>query len=145
LLLRRYPNRVGGTGGGRSASSVETAVAGWLGGGSPDRRHLHLGGVGNLLPTLITGPSREILPSSERETEPITERLGITTLPCFVGDADPLLVRVPGTDLHLYGTIWLLTQGETRKTKRVRLFTEFMPRRLTAYGPLLAGLSISRD
>ena len=70
---------------------------------------------------------------------------GITTLPCFVGDADPLLVRVPGTDLHLYGTLWLLTQGETRKTKRVRLFTEFVSRRLAAYAPLLAGLSISRD
>ena len=48
-------------------------------------------------------------------------------------------------DLHMYGTLWLLTQGETRKTKRVRLFTEFISRRLAAYAPLLAGLSISRD
>jgi DNA-binding transcriptional LysR family regulator len=71
--------------------------------------------------------------------------LGITTLPCFVGDADPELVRVPGTDLHMYGTLWLLTQGETRKTKRVRLFTEFVSRRLAAYAPLLAGLTTSRD
>jgi hypothetical protein len=53
----------------------------------------------------------------------------MTTLPCFVGDADPLLARVPGADLHMYGTVWLLTQGETRKTKRVRLFTEFVSRR----------------
>ncbi|MET1081716.1 MAG: LysR family transcriptional regulator [Burkholderiales bacterium] len=66
--------------------------------------------------------------------------LGITTLPCFVGDADPLLARVPGTDLHKYGTLWLLTQGETRKTKRVRLFTEFASERLAAHSPLLAGL-----
>ena len=71
--------------------------------------------------------------------------LGITTLPCFVGDADPLLARVPGAELHLYGTLWLLTQGETRKTKRVRLFTEFMSRRLAAYAPLLAGVSESHD
>ncbi|MCB8875738.1 LysR family transcriptional regulator [Acidisoma silvae] len=71
--------------------------------------------------------------------------LGMTTLPCFVGDADPLLARVPGTALHLYGTLWLLTQGETRKTKRVRLFTEFLSRRLGAYAPLVAGLSPSRD
>jgi DNA-binding transcriptional LysR family regulator len=75
----------------------------------------------------------------------VRQGLGITTLPCFVGDADPLLVRVPGTDLHMYGTLWLLTQGETRKTKRVRLFTEFMSRRLAAYAPLLAGLAQSRD
>ena len=75
----------------------------------------------------------------------VRQGLGITTLPCFVGDADPHLVRVPGTDLHMYGTLWLLTQGETRKTKRVRLFTEFVSRRLTAYVSLLAGLSTSRD
>ncbi len=41
----------------------------------------------------------------------------------------------------MHGTLWLLTQGETRKTERVRLFTEFMSRRLAAYAPLLAGLS----
>jgi hypothetical protein len=69
----------------------------------------------------------------------------MTKLPCFVGDADPLLARVPGTDLHLYGALWLLTQGETRKTKRVRLFTEFVSRRLSVYAPLLAGLSVPRD
>ena len=71
--------------------------------------------------------------------------LGITTLPCFVGDADPTPARVPGTDLHLYGTLWLLTQGETRKRKRVRLFTEFVSRRLAAQAPLFAGMSLSHD
>jgi DNA-binding transcriptional LysR family regulator len=81
----------------------------------------------------------------EAQIAAVRQGLGITTLPCFVGDADPLLGRVPDADLHLYGTVWLLTQGETRKTKRVRLFTEFISRKLAAYAPLLAGLSISRD
>jgi DNA-binding transcriptional LysR family regulator len=71
--------------------------------------------------------------------------IGMATLPCFVGDAHPLLVRAPSTRLHFYGTLWLLTQGETHKTKRVRLFTEFVSRRLAAYAPLLAGLSVSPD
>jgi DNA-binding transcriptional LysR family regulator len=75
----------------------------------------------------------------------VRQGLGMTALPCFVGDADPLLARAPGTDLHLHGTLWLLTQGETRKTKRVRLFTEFLSARLAAYAPLLAGLSVSPD
>ncbi|HEX4676295.1 MAG TPA: LysR family transcriptional regulator [Steroidobacteraceae bacterium] len=85
--------------------------------------------------------------TTEGEAQIVAARqgIGVTTLPCFVGDADPLLVRVPGTDLHMHGTLWLLTQGETRKTKRVRLFTEFVARRLAAYASLLAGLSISRD
>jgi len=82
---------------------------------------------------------------SEAQIVAVRQGLGMTTLPCFVGDADPALVRVPGTGLHMHGTLWFLTQGETRKTKRVRLFTEFISRRLAAYAPLLAGLSISRD
>jgi DNA-binding transcriptional LysR family regulator len=82
---------------------------------------------------------------AEAQIVAVRQGIGMTTLPCFVGDADPLLVSVPGTDLHRYGTLWLLTLGETRKTKRVRLFTAFVSRRLAAYAPLLAGLSLSRD
>lgn len=73
----------------------------------------------------------------------VRQGIGMTALPCFVGDRDPLLVRVPGTGLHLHGTVWLLTHGETRKTKRVRLFTEFLSRRLATYAPLFAGLADS--
>jgi DNA-binding transcriptional LysR family regulator len=75
----------------------------------------------------------------------VREGLGMTTLPCFVGDADPLLARVPGTALHLYGTLWLLTQGETRKTRRVQLLTEFIAQRLGTYAPLLAGMSYAGE
>lgn len=69
----------------------------------------------------------------------VREGLGMATLPCFVGDPDPLLTRVPGIGVQLHGTLWILTQGETRKTKRVRLFTEFMSSRLAGHAPLLAG------
>ena len=83
-------------------------------------------------------------PDAETQIVAAQQGIGMTKLPCFVGDTDPLLVRVPGTDLPTHGMLWLLTQGETRKTKRVRLFTEFVSRRLAAYAPLLAGMSISR-
>ena len=73
----------------------------------------------------------------------LRQGIGMTALHCFVGDADPLLAKVPGTGLHMHGTLWLLTYGETRKTKRVRLFTEFLSRRLSVYAPLLAGLAAS--
>jgi DNA-binding transcriptional LysR family regulator len=35
---------------------------------------------------------------AEAQIVAVRQGLGMTTLPCFVGDADPLLVRVPGTD-----------------------------------------------
>ncbi len=82
---------------------------------------------------------------AEAQIAAVRQGFGMTMLPCFVGDADKLLVRVPGTALRMLGTLWLLTQGETRKTKRIRLFTEFLSRRLAAYVPLLAGLSYSRE
>jgi len=82
-------------------------------------------------------------PDAEAQIVAAQQGIGMTKLPCFVGDTDPLLVRVPGVDLPTHGTIWLLMQGETRKTKRVRLFTEFVSHRLAAYAPLLAGLSES--
>jgi DNA-binding transcriptional LysR family regulator len=81
----------------------------------------------------------------ETQIAAVRQGLGMTTLPCFIGDADNRLVRVPGTALRIFGTLWLLTHGETRKTKRVRLFTEYVSRRLAAYGPLFAGLSASHD
>ena len=84
-------------------------------------------------------------PDADAQIAAARQGIGMTKLPCFVGDADRLLARVPGIDLKTQATLWLLTQGETRKTKRVRLFTEFVSRRLAAYAPLLAGLSISRD
>jgi DNA-binding transcriptional LysR family regulator len=81
---------------------------------------------------------------SDAEAQIVAVRQGfeMTTLPCFVGDADTLLVRASNAALRLFGTLWLLTQGETRKTKRVRLFTEFVSRRLAGYVPLLAGWPI---
>lgn len=85
-------------------------------------------------------------PLTEKVKAAAQQGIGMTKLPsCFVGDTDPLLVRVPGIEVPMQGTLWLLTQGETRKTTRVRLFTEFVSRALAAYAPLLAGLSVSGD
>jgi DNA-binding transcriptional LysR family regulator len=66
--------------------------------------------------------------------------MGIAPLPCFVGDADPELVRVPGSGQWRFGTLWLLTHGEARRTRRVKLFSEFLKRRLSRHTLLLAGL-----
>ncbi|MEP7454065.1 LysR family transcriptional regulator [Phyllobacterium sp. SB3] len=79
------------------------------------------------------------IPEDAAHLEALRLGLGISALPSFVGDAEPLLVRVPGTGLGPHGTLWVLTQGETRKTKRVRLFTEFISERLRAHTGVLAG------
>ena len=77
--------------------------------------------------------------SADAQIVAAQQGLGMAGLPCFVGDANSLLTRVPGAGLRMHGRMWLLTQGETRKTRRVRLFTEFVADRLAGLAPLLAG------
>jgi len=50
--------------------------------------------------------------------------MDITLLPCFLGDADPVLARVPRRPVARIGDVWQLTHNETRQTKRARLLCE---------------------
>lgn len=70
--------------------------------------------------------------------------LGITTLPCFVGDADPLLVRVPGGPAPVWNAL-VSHPGRDAQDEARAAFTEFISRRVAAYGPLLARLCMSGD
>jgi len=124
-------------------------LAAWRAGAADPIRPIVVGGQG------VPGWAKEgevpatgvpfTTPDAEAQIAAVRQGIGMTRLPCFVGDADRLLVRVPGIDLKSHATLWLLTHGEARKTKRVRLFTEFISRRLAAYAPLLGGLSVSSD
>ncbi|GLK47174.1 transcriptional regulator [Brevundimonas intermedia] len=80
-------------------------------------------------------------PDAEVQLAAVRQGLGMTRLPCFVGDADPMLTRAPGVAPRLNGALWILTQGETRNTKRVRLFIDFVSQRLAGRAPLLMGSS----
>jgi DNA-binding transcriptional LysR family regulator len=85
------------------------------------------------------------LPEDAAHLEAIRQGLGVTALPCYVGDVEPRLVRVPGTKLGMHGAFWILTQGETRKTRRVRLFTDFIGARLRRYANVLIGEGLASD
>jgi len=118
-------------------------LAGWRAGARDSIRWIVISGHGipdwaNEGEFSVTGVPFKVT-DGEAQIVAARQGIGMTTLPCFVADTDPLLVRVPGTELHMYGRLWLLTHGETRKTKRVRLFTEFVSRRLASYISLLAG------
>ncbi len=125
---------------------ARTVLGGWRTGQIHSVRWIVKDNVG--LPEWARGSEMQVAEVPFRTTNAdaqitaVRQGVGMTTLPCFVGDTDPLLIRVPGTGLHMHGTLWLLTQGETRKTNRVRLFTDFMSKRLAAYAPLLAGCSL---
>ena len=118
-------------------------LAGWKAGKSGPLRWITKTVEG--VPEWARGDAVEIagapfrVPEDAAHIEALRQGLGMSALPSFVGDAEPLLIRVPGTGLGPHGTLWVLTQGETRKTRRVRLFTEFISNRLRAHAGLLAG------
>jgi DNA-binding transcriptional LysR family regulator len=64
---------------------------------------------------------------------------GIAKLPCFLGDAEPGLVRVPPATLDFRWTLWLLTHRDLRTTARIRAFLDFLFGVLQRERPLLEG------
>ena len=51
---------------------------------------------------------------------------GLGTLPCFVGDALPGVVRIPGCEPYSNYELWMLTHPDLRDTARHRVFREFI-------------------
>ncbi len=68
------------------------------------------------------------------------EGLGIAKLPCFIGDKDPDLSRVPPGLSNNTWDIWLLTHQDLRYTARVRLFMDFMFEAFKSHHDLVEGL-----
>lgn len=52
--------------------------------------------------------------------------LGIARLPCFIGDVEPTLQRVPPGNSIPFHDIWILTHKDLLSTTRIQLFMDFM-------------------
>ena len=68
----------------------------------------------------------------------ICDGLGIGLLPCFVGDNNPMLVRVPGTEPIADNEVWLLTHADIHKNRRVRVCVDFL---YSLFGEMEAAIS----
>jgi DNA-binding transcriptional LysR family regulator len=66
--------------------------------------------------------------------------LGVTTLPCYLGDTTPGLARVRAEPVEAMATaLWVLTHEDLRRTARVSAFTRFLGEALARKRPLLEG------
>ncbi|MEE8244600.1 MAG: LysR family transcriptional regulator [Pseudomonadales bacterium] len=65
--------------------------------------------------------------------------MGIANLPCFIGDPDPDLSRLPPGEPRSGYDLWLLRHRDTRSTARLRVFSEFIAEAVSSYRPLLEG------
>lgn len=65
--------------------------------------------------------------------------IGASRLPCFLGDSDPDLVRVPGIPLQPYTPIWILTHADMRHVPRIAAFTDFVWTAMRSMRPSFLG------
>jgi DNA-binding transcriptional LysR family regulator len=56
----------------------------------------------------------------------IAAHAGLGILPCYVGDADETLIRLPHMQVQSGPMLWLLTHPDLRGTHRIQLFMEFV-------------------
>lgn len=73
--------------------------------------------------------------------EALKAGMGMTVLPCFMGDEESELCRVPGTGVLSSTDLWILTHKDLRKTARIRKFADFISVALKKRAPLLEGKS----
>ncbi len=64
---------------------------------------------------------------------------GIVNTSVYFETIYPEVVRVPGTEIALDRSLWLLLHSDIRRTTRVRRFVDFMADNLRAIKPLLQG------
>lgn len=64
---------------------------------------------------------------------------GATRMPCFLGETDPALTRLPGIAPFAYPGIWVLTHRDLQRVKRIEIFMEFAAARLRRLRPMFVG------
>lgn len=96
--------------------------------------------------TLYPHPKvRHNLPAHALQVEAAKAGMGLTMLPCFLGDREPGLVRVPGAVPIPDRSIWLLLRAGLRTTARVRAFVDFIAAAILDRRALLEGRAYSHS
>ncbi len=84
-------------------------------------------------------PVTQIVTDPHSTVAAIRAGMGMSILPCFMGDVEPGLYRMPPGELQLQSDLWVLTHNDLRHTARIRLFTEFIVGALNRHRGLLEG------
>ncbi|MEH6347808.1 MAG: LysR family transcriptional regulator [Bermanella sp.] len=84
-------------------------------------------------------PTRFQLDHGGTQIQAALAGMGMTMLPCFLGDKTPGLKRVPKAKPAINHEIWLLSHPDSREVTRLRRFREFVVELFESKQDLLAG------
>ncbi len=78
------------------------------------------------------------------QQEAARAELGMALLPCWIGDRDPTLVRVPPGRVGLLNQAWILTHPDLRTSARVRALVSFLASSIEKLAPELRGDEVAK-
>lgn len=84
-------------------------------------------------------PVRHRLFSNLLQLEAAKEGLGLALLPCFLGEPEPGVVRVPGTATVDGKSLWVLYHGDLRRTARIRTLIDFLAPAILRHRKVIEG------
>lgn len=84
-------------------------------------------------------PVRHRLFSNILQLEACREGLGLALLPCFLGEAEPGVARVPGTATLEGKSIWLLHHRDLGRTARIRTLIDWIAPAIRRHRRLIEG------
>lgn len=86
-----------------------------------------------------TIPARGRLYNVLIQLEATKQGMGIGMLPCFMGDGEASLIRVPGAEPEPLFDLWVLSHEDLRAAARMRAFRDFIADAIIAKKDLLEG------
>jgi len=89
--------------------------------------------------------SKHKISNSLLQLEACKQGLGVSILPCFKGDTDPDIVRIPPYISEGKYDLWILSHPDMRKNIKIQTFVRFMTEYLASQKELIEGkLHINR-
>ncbi len=83
--------------------------------------------------------SKHKIPDSSLQAQSCALGMGISILPCFVGDRNDDLVRVPPYTTEGKFDIWILSHPDLRKNAKIQVFVRHMTQFIEDLRPLIEG------
>lgn len=83
--------------------------------------------------------SKHKISNGSLQKEACRNGMGISILPCFKGDLDEQLVRIPPYVAEAKFDLWILSHPDMRKNKKIQTFVRFMTEYVTEQKELIEG------
>lgn len=118
----------------KELNQEELRAANWIGWTDKLRRP-----VGKIAKEYPRFNSRHKIANALLQAEACKNGMGVSILPCFIGDSDPDLVRIPPYTSEPKFDFWVLNHPDLRNNAKVMTFVRFMAKSLEQQKDLIEG------